>query len=79
MTENISYVELHITCNNSAFYNEAEDKQEPESEVVRILRELADNIETLGIEEATHLWLKDINGNNVGKFDCSEGYFMPEF
>ncbi len=74
MAENISYVKLRINCNNSAFYNEAEDKQEPQFEVVRLLRELANNIETLGIEESTHIWLKDINGNNVGKFDCSEEY-----
>ncbi len=71
LRENINYIELHIKCNNDAFYNE--ENQEPEPEVVRILRKLADSIEANGIEDATHI-LKDINGNKVGEFGYSEEY-----
>lgn len=54
--------EIHLSTRGSAFTdNEA-------SEVARILRELADNIEGfhLGLAHGEITRLKDINGNRVG-------------
>jgi hypothetical protein len=39
---------------------------DPQGETVRILRELADKIETRGLDDYP---VRDINGNAVGKFE----------
>ena len=60
-TEIMSTVEISIETNNAAFEDEG-----MATEIGRILRELADRIESEGID---HLILRDINGNRVGDFD----------
>lgn len=52
-------ITLTIQCDNAAF------EPEPEYEIARILRELADKIESNVLEEIS-CGLHDINGNNVG-------------
>lgn len=53
-------VKLKIEMENQAF------SEEPNYEVSRILKELADKIENRGID--TYV-LHDINGNSVGEFE----------
>ena len=51
-----------IKTGNAAF---GENKKEEGAEIVRILREIADDIENYGWESGT---CRDINGNNVGSW-----------
>ena len=55
------YFTTTFNCDNSAFqgYNE-------QHEIARILRDIADKIETYGTENGT---TQDINGNTVGTFE----------
>jgi len=55
--------QIHIHMDNAAF------DQAPASELGRILRDLASNIEQTGAEEAV---LRDSNGNAVGAFCIKE-------
>lgn len=51
---------VRIFCDSDAFYEDAC------TEVARILRKLADAVETGMIVDAMHEALRDINGNSVG-------------
>ncbi len=52
---------LTITCENAAF----EEESSPETEIARILRNLADYLDGCGSLD-TCTTLRDINGNDVG-------------
>ena len=58
-------ITIRIDCGNDAF------KPRPEIEVARILRDLADRIEELGINEVFS-GLNDANGNRVGDFSADD-------
>ena len=51
-----------IRTGNAAF---GDDKMEEGAEIVRILREIADDIENYGWESGS---CRDFNGNNVGSW-----------
>lgn len=53
-------VQLTVNIENAAF------EDQPEHELVRILRKLADTLESRGLDD--DISIKDINGNTVGKF-----------
>ena len=57
---------LQMTCDNDAF-----DTTVPHFEIVRILREVADRIES-GDTFDKHRNIKDWNGNVVGTFTLKE-------
>jgi hypothetical protein len=54
---------LHIATENAAF------SESPASELARILRKLADRIES---DPAPYIVLRDVNGNMVGECQISE-------
>ena len=51
-------VQIEIKTDNAAF-----DEPDTDTEVARILRELADKIESVGLDDMS---LRDFNGNTVG-------------
>ena len=57
---------IDIVCNNAAFEDSAS------SEVARILRILADNIEAQGADPDHTFTIQDLNGNRVGHAAFSE-------
>jgi len=57
---------LNIACDNAAFEDSAS------SEVARILRILADNIEAQGADPDHTFTMQDLNGNRVGTAAFSE-------
>ena len=59
---------LEINCDNAAFGSNAS------GELSRILKELSDRVESMGIIEE-EVRIRDINGNSVGSFiiDYKEG------
>lgn len=58
---NIKRIDLSIDCGNDAFTH-------IEFEIVRILKDLCEKLNNNGLAPYN---LKDINGNNVGTFDCT--------
>lgn len=53
--------EVHIGMDNAAFEDEGK-----ENELARILRELADRVESSELEPQDVMRLLDVNGNRVG-------------
>lgn len=59
------HIDIHIDLDNAAFeYN-------PELEVARILRRIADRVSREGLEDHPNK-LIDINGNTTGTFEFNE-------
>lgn len=54
---------LNINCGNDAF-----DNGNREHEIVRILREVANQIEDGAVDIEYFQTIRDINGNDVGRF-----------
>ncbi len=52
---------MAISCGNDAFF------PDPVPEVARLLREVADRLES-GEDASSPLVLRDVNGNDVGRF-----------
>ena len=65
-------IEIQLVMENAAFDDYAND------EVVRILRELADRISSIGLRGASVAPLKDYNGNSVGHFSYFGGTHESE-
>jgi hypothetical protein len=61
----MSRFRLSIEIDNAAFFNEI-GKADPAPELVRILRELADRLES-GEDPSALLHIRDVNGNMVGQ------------
>ena len=54
---------LVMECENAAFADDAG------AEIARILRDLADNLESVAYGDVTHRLLRDTSGNMVGSAD----------
>jgi hypothetical protein len=63
---------IKVNMDNAAFTDEEG------TELARILRKLADNIDGGGLDELSNKLLKDINGNTCGTFKVSNGTFKIE-
>lgn len=55
---------LEIDCDNAAF-GETDDERMPE--IDRILGEVRERLNVYGLEQHTHFWVRDVNGNPVAK------------
>lgn len=62
---------LNVQTDNAAFHDEVDGDFSPERELARILRKVAERVES-GEDISHYLTIFDENGNDVGRFALEE-------